>query len=149
MKLAHLVLPLLLTFNTQAGFGDFLLGKMNLDCKSHGGYKECNVIGTVVKMKLKKEYSRKKCFKNETYGVDIVGGFVWVDQQCKGKFELKGISLRNGEDENKIWSCKVEAFGNVFYGEGERRSEAERRAMTECGKNYHQMHCDIEKCTQE
>ena len=88
MKNLVLIVAAVFTIGTQAGFGDNFLQKLNIECSSSGGYEKCHVGGTILKSKVKSLSSQQRCQKGETYGVDILGGYIWVDQGCKIKVQL-------------------------------------------------------------
>ena len=147
MKNLFLLMTICFTLNAQAGFGDKFLQKLNIDCSSDGSYEKCHVAGTILKKKVKSTTSQ--CVKGDNYGVDILGGYVWVDQGCSVRVQLKGLNLVDMRDSEKKWYCTAEGITKTFFGEAKKKIEAQRKALNKCKAKYHSMHCEIVSCVQE
>jgi hypothetical protein len=76
-------------------------------CEStDGGYQTCYVGREFTKVKLVDRLSFAACIPGQTFG--IFAGEVWVDQGCRGIFEVKRGRQR---DDARLQRCESENYG--------------------------------------
>jgi hypothetical protein len=67
--------------------------------------------------------------------------------------KVGGVTIEIGKKKDepasapvKQETCQVKAFGQTFFGTDTNKGVAKRKAIEECQKKYHGMHCDEAKC---